>query len=105
MALADIYTFRPTFRAENSNTERHLAEFWMIEPEIAFYNLEDNANLAEEFIKYIIKYALENNKDDLEFLSQRLAEEEKQKPQNERSEMGLIEKLECVINNNFERVS
>jgi len=105
MALADIYTFGPTFRAENSNTARHLAEFWMIEPEMAFYDLEDNANLAEEFIKYIIKYSLENNKDDLEFLSQRLGEEEKQKPQNERSEMGLIEKLEFVINNNFERLT
>jgi len=105
MALADIYTFGPTFRAENSNTARHLAEFWMIEPEMAFYDLEDNANLAEEFIKYIIKYSLENNKEDLEFLSQRLVEEEKQKPQNERSEMGLIEKLEFVINNNFERLT
>jgi len=105
MALADIYTFGPTFRAENSNTARHLAEFWMIEPEMAFYDLEDNANLAEAFIKYIIKYALENNKDDLEFLSQRLVEEEKQKPQNERSEIGLIEKLEFVINNNFERLT
>lgn len=105
MALADVYTFGPTFRAENSNTARHLAEFWMIEPEMAFYDLEDNMNLAEEFIKYIIKYALENNKDDLEFLSQRLADEEKEKPQNERSEMGLIEKLEFVINNNFERLT
>jgi asparaginyl-tRNA synthetase len=105
MALADIYTFGPTFRAENSNTARHLAEFWMIEPEMAFYDLEDNANLAEEFIKYIIKYALENNKEDLEFLAQRLAEEEKQKPQNERSEMGLIEKLEFVTNNDFERLT
>jgi asparaginyl-tRNA synthetase len=105
MALADIYTFGPTFRAENSNTARHLAEFWMIEPEMAFYDLEDNANLAEEFIKYIIKYALEKNKEDLDFLSQRLSEEEKQKPQNERSEMGLIEKLEFVINNNFERLT
>ncbi len=105
MALADVYTFGPTFRAENSNTARHLAEFWMIEPEMAFYDLEDNANLAEEFIKYIISYALENNKEDLEFLSQRLAEEEKQKPQQERSEMGLIEKLEFVINNNFERLT
>jgi asparaginyl-tRNA synthetase len=105
MALADVYTFGPTFRAENSNTARHLAEFWMIEPEMAFYDLEDNMNLAEEFIKYIIKYALENNKDDLEFLSQRLADEEKEKPQNERSEIGLIEKLEFVINNNFERLT
>jgi asparaginyl-tRNA synthetase len=105
MALADVYTFGPTFRAENSNTARHLAEFWMIEPEMAFYDLEDNANIAEEFIKYIIKYALENNKEDLEFLATRLEEEEKQKPQNERSEMGLLKKLEFVINNNFERLS
>jgi asparaginyl-tRNA synthetase len=105
LALADVYTFGPTFRAENSNTARHLAEFWMIEPEMAFYDLEDNANLAEEFIKYIIKYALENNKEDLEFLSQRLSEEEKQKPQQERSEIGLIEKLKFVINNNFERLT
>ena len=76
-ALGDIYTFGPTFRAENSNTTRHLAEFWMIEPEMAFYDLEDNANLAEEFIKYLIKYAMDNNRDDLEFLSQRLEEEGK----------------------------
>jgi asparaginyl-tRNA synthetase len=105
MALSEIYTFGPTFRAENSNTTRHLAEFWMIEPEMAFYDLEDNMNLAEEFIKYIIRRAMENNKDDLEFLAQRLDEEEKQKPQAERSEMGLMEKLEFVINNNFERIT
>ena len=76
MAFSDIYTFGPTFRAENSNTTRHLAEFWMIEPEMAFYDLEDNMNLAEEFIKYIIRYAMENNKEDLEFLAQRLEKEE-----------------------------
>jgi len=105
MAFSDIYTFGPTFRAENSNTARHLAEFWMIEPEMAFSDLEDNMNLAEAFIKYIIKYAMENNREDLEFLAQRLEEEEKQKPQNERSEMGLIEKLDFVINNNFERIT
>jgi asparaginyl-tRNA synthetase len=105
MAFSDIYTFGPTFRAENSNTTRHLAEFWMIEPEMAFYDLEDNMNLAEEFIKYIIRYALENNADDLTFLAQRLAEEEKQKPQNERSEMGLLEKLAFVVNNDFERIT
>ena len=105
MALGDVYTFGPTFRAENSNTARHLAEFWMIEPEMAFSDLEDDMNVAEEFIKYIIKYALENNRDDLDFLALRLLEEEKQKPQNERSEMGLIEKLEFVINNNFERIT
>jgi asparaginyl-tRNA synthetase len=103
--LGDVYTFGPTFRAENSNTARHLAEFWMVEPEMAFSDLEDNMNLAEEFIKYIIKYALENNREDLDFLAARLVEEEKQKPQNERSEMGLIEKLEFVINNDFERLT
>lgn len=105
MAFSDIYTFGPTFRAENSNTTRHLAEFWMIEPEMAFHDLEDNMNLAEEFIKYIIGFAMKNNREDLEFLAQRLEEEEKQKPQNERSEMGLLEKLEFVVNNNFERVT
>jgi asparaginyl-tRNA synthetase len=105
MAFSEVYTFGPTFRAENSNTARHLAEFWMIEPEMAFYDLEDNMNLAEEFIKYIIKYAMDNNREDLEFLAQRLAEEEKQLPQDKRSEMGLIEKLEFVLNNNFERIT
>jgi asparaginyl-tRNA synthetase len=104
-AFGDIYTFGPTFRAENSNTTRHLAEFWMIEPEMAFYDLEDNMNLAEEFIKYVIKYAIDNNREDLEFLSQRLADEEKQLPQDKRSEMGLMEKLEFVLNNNFERIT
>ena len=104
-AFGEIYTFGPTFRAENSNTARHLAEFWMIEPEMAFCDLEDNMNLAEEFIKYIIRYAMENNKEDLEFLAQRLAEEEKQLPQDKRSEMGLIEKLEFVLNNDFERIT
>ncbi len=104
-AFGDIYTFGPTFRAENSNTARHLAEFWMIEPEMAFCDLEDNANLAEEFIKYIIKYAMDNNREDLEFLAQRLADEEKQLPQDKRSEMGLIDKLEFVLNNNFERLT
>ncbi|MBW8686355.1 asparagine--tRNA ligase [Chitinophaga rhizophila] len=105
MAFGDIYTFGPTFRAENSNTARHLAEFWMIEPEMAFYDLDDNMNLAEAFIKYVIGYALENNREDLEFLAQRLQEEEKQKPQQERSEMGLIEKLEFVLNNEFVRIT
>jgi asparaginyl-tRNA synthetase len=105
MAFGDVYTFGPTFRAENSNTTRHLAEFWMIEPEMAFCDIEDNMNLAEEFIKYLIQYATENNREDIEFLDQRLAEEEKQKPQNERSEFGLIEKLQFVLNNNFERIT
>jgi asparaginyl-tRNA synthetase len=104
-AFGEIYTFGPTFRAENSNTARHLAEFWMIEPEMAFYDLEDNMNLAEEFIQYIIRYAMENNREDLEFLATRLAEEEKQLPQDKRSELGLIEKLEFVLNNQFERLS
>ena len=104
-AFGEIYTFGPTFRAENSNTARHLAEFWMIEPEMAFCDLEDNANLAEEFIKYIIKYAMDNNREDLEFLAQRLVDEEKQLPQDKRSEMGLIEKLEFVLNNKFERLT
>ena len=105
MAFSEIYTFGPTFRAENSNTARHLAEFWMIEPEMAFYDLEDNMDLAESFIRYLIQYVMEHNREDLEFLAQRLAEEEKQKPQAERSEMGLIEKLEFVVNNRFERIS
>ena len=104
-AFGDIYTFGPTFRAENSNTARHLAEFWMIEPEMAFHDLEDNANLAEAFIKYLIRFAMENNREDLEFLAQRLADEEKQLPQDKRSEMGLIEKLEFVLNNDFERLN
>ncbi|WP_431217845.1 asparagine--tRNA ligase [Puia sp. P3] len=104
-AFSEIYTFGPTFRAENSNTARHLAEFWMIEPEMAFCDLEDNMNLAESFIRYLIRYVMENNREDLEFLATRLAEEEKQKPQAERSEMGLIEKLEFVVNNDFERIT
>lgn len=104
-AFGDIYTFGPTFRAENSNTARHLAEFWMIEPEMAFYDLEDNANLAEEFIQYLIRYVMEHNADDLEFLRQRLLEEEKSKPQTERSEMDLIQKLQFVVDNQFERIT
>ncbi len=104
-AFGEIYTFGPTFRAENSNTTRHLAEFWMIEPEMAFYDLEDNMNLAEGFIRYIIRFVMENNREDLEFLAGRLAEEEKQLPQDKRSELGLIEKLEFVLNNDFERIS
>src|SRR6201990_514405 len=105
MAFSEVYTFGPTFRAENSHTARHLAEFWMIEPEMAFYDLEDNMNLAESFIRYLIKYVMDNNREDLEFLAQRLVEEEKQKPQAERSELGLIEKLEFVLNNQFERIT
>ena len=102
-ALSDIYTFGPTFRAENSNTARHLAEFWMIEPEMAFYELQDNMDLAEDFLKSLIKYALQNCMDDLEFLSKRLQEEEKNKPMDERS-MELIEKLRFVQENDFVRL-
>ncbi|SFP71480.1 asparagine--tRNA ligase [Parafilimonas terrae] len=105
MAFSDIYTFGPTFRAENSNTTRHLAEFWMIEPEMAFYDIEDNMNLAEEFIKYLIGYVMSNNREDLVFLAQRLADEEKQLPQDKRSEFGLIEKLIFVQSNAFERIT
>ncbi|MFA6149861.1 MAG: asparagine--tRNA ligase [Chitinophagaceae bacterium] len=105
MALSEVYTFGPTFRAENSNTTRHLAEFWMIEPEVAFNTLKENMDLAEDFIKYLIRFALDNNRSDLEFMATRLEEEEKQKPTNERSEMGLIEKLEFVLNNDFERIT
>mgnify|MGYP005811227993 FL=1 len=105
MALGKVYTFGPTFRAENSNTSRHLAEFWMIEPEMAFYDLDANMDLAEDFIKYIIQYVLDHCQDDLEFLEKRLLDEEKAKPQNERSEMALIEKLKFVVENNFKRVS
>src|SRR6201996_5916992 len=104
-AFGEIYTFGPTFRAENSNTARHLAEFWMIEPEMAFCDIEDNMDLAESFIRYLIQYVMDNNREDLEFLAQRLVEEEKQKPQAERSELGLIEKLEFVLGNQFERIT
>ncbi len=103
--LGEVYTFGPTFRAENSNTARHLAEFWMIEPEMAFYDLEDNMDLAEAFIRYIIQFILDHNKEDLDFLAQRLADEEKQLPQDKRSDMALIEKLEFVLNNTFERLT
>src|SRR5476649_1566553 len=89
MALSDVYTFGPTFRAENSNTGRHLAEFWMIEPEMAFYDLVDNMDLAEGLLKYVIKYTLEHNREDIEFLTQRLIDEDKQKPQQDRAEMSL----------------
>ena len=105
MALGKVYTFGPTFRAENSNTSRHLAEFWMIEPEVAFNDLDQNMDLAEDFIKYVVNYALENCKDDLEFLEQRLLQEEKSKPQAERSEMSLRDKLAFIGENNFKRVS
>ena len=105
LALTEIYTFGPTFRAEDSNTSRHLAEFWMMEPEMAFYDLNDNMDLAEEMLKYLIGYALENCMDDLEFLDQRATKEEQNKPQQERSEMSLLERLRFVVDNDFVRLT
>ena len=105
LGLGNVYTFGPTFRAENSNTSRHLAEFWMIEPEMAFYDLNDNMDLAEEFIQNVIKHTYEKCKDDIVFLSGRLEKEEMSKPKDQRSELSLIEKIEFVINNNFKRVT
>ena len=105
LGLGNVYTFGPTFRAENSNTSRHLAEFWMIEPEMAFYDLNDNMDLAEEFIQNVIKHTYEKCKDDIVFLSDRLEKEEMSKPKDQRSELSLIEKIEFVINNNFKRVT
>lgn len=105
MALGKVYTFGPTFRAENSNTSRHLAEFWMIEPEVAFNDLTDNMDLAEDFIKHVLAYVLENCEEDLTFLNDRFAEEEAKKPQQERSAMGLIERLKFVTENKFMRLS
>ena len=105
MSLGKVYTFGPTFRAENSNTSRHLSEFWMIEPEVAFMDLYGNMDLAESFLKYLLQYIVKNNIDDLEFLEQRLIKEDKTKPQNLRSEMTLIEKIKFVINNDFKRIS
>ena len=105
MALGQVYTFGPTFRAENSNTTRHLAEFWMIEPEVAFNDLNDNMDLAEDMLRYVIAYALEHCVDDLKILETRLIEEEKTKPQDQRSEMTLTEKLRFVTENSFERLT
>ena len=105
MGLGNVYTFGPTFRAENSNTSRHLAEFWMIEPEMAFYDLNDNIKLAEEFIKNILSYILINCKDDLNFLDKRHNNEEKNKPKIERSEMSLIEKINFVVSNKFKKIN
>lgn len=105
MALGQVYTFGPTFRAENSNTSRHLAEFWMIEPEVAFNDLDDNMDLAEDFLKYVIGYVLEHCAEDLQFLEARLIDEEKTKPQHERSPRSLTEKLRFVADNEFERVT
>ena len=105
LALGDVYTFGPTFRAENSNTTRHLAEFWMIEPEMAFYDLNDNMNLAEKFITYVLKNVLSSCEKDLKFLDERFAKEESAKPQHQRSEMGLLEKIQFVVNNDFKRIT
>ena len=105
LGLGNVYTFGPTFRAENSNTSRHLAEFWMIEPEMAFYDLNDNMDLAEEFIQNVIKHTYEKCKDDIVFLSDRLEKEEMSKPKDQRSELSLIERIEFVINNSFKRVT
>ena len=105
LALSDVYTFGPTFRAENSNTSRHLAEFWMIEPEIAFADINDDMDLAEDMLKYIIKFVLENCQDDLEFLEKRLIEEEKNKPQAQRSPMSLRDKLQFCLDEDYERLT
>ena len=105
LALGQVYTFGPTFRAENSNTSRHLAEFWMIEPEVAFNDLLDNMNLTEDFLKYICNYVMENCADDLKFLNDREIQEQSQKPQNERNELSLIERLQFVVNNEFKRLT
>ena len=105
MGLGNVYTFGPTFRAENSNTTRHLAEFWMIEPEMAFFNLNDNMDLAEEFIKAVLKKLTLKCGDDLSFLNNRYIDEQKNKPSNQRSEMDLIEKINFVVENSFKRIS
>ena len=105
LALGDVYTFGPTFRAENSNTTRHLAEFWMIEPEMAFYDLNDNMNLAEKFIKYVLKNILKSCEKDLIFLAKRFTKEENSKPQQLRSTMELLEKIKFVVNNEFKRIT
>lgn len=105
LALGQVYTFGPTFRAENSNTSRHLAEFWMIEPEVAFNDLNDNMDLAEEMLKYICKYIVDNFADDLAFLNEREKAEQQTKPVNERNELTLLERLDFVINNDFKRIT
>ena len=105
LGLGNVYTFGPTFRAENSNTSRHASEFWMIEPEMAFYDLNDNMDLAESFVKHILEYILKECDEDLKFLEERLLKEESQKPQIERSDLSLIEKIKFTVNNEFTRIS
>ncbi len=105
LALGQVYTFGPTFRAENSNTTRHLAEFWMIEPEIAFCNLKENIELSEEFLKYVVNYALEHCIEDLTFLKEREEKEDLQRPKNLRAEMNLIDRLKLIVENDFEKIN
>ena len=105
LGLGNVYTFGPTFRAENSNTSRHASEFWMIEPEMAFYDLNDNMNLAESFLKYILEFMISSCKEDLKFLNERLSKEQIQKPKNERDEMTLLEKIKFTIDNKFVRIT
>lgn len=105
LALSEIYTFGPTFRAENSNTTRHLAEFWMIEPEMAFYDIHDNMQLAQDFLQYLVRYALKNCSEDLEFLNKRALDEDQSKPQDQRNELSLIDRLKFVADNDFQRLS
>ena len=105
LALSEVYTFGPTFRAENSNTSKHLAEFWMIEPEMAFYDINDNMDLAEDMLKYVIKYILENCEDDLLFLQNLEINEEKSLPQIQRNEIPLIERLSGILNKKFDRIT
>ncbi|MEQ8425971.1 MAG: asparagine--tRNA ligase, partial [Cyclobacteriaceae bacterium] len=105
LALGEIYTFGPTFRAENSNTTRHLAEFWMIEPEMAFYDIDDNMELAQEMLQYLMKYAIDNCSEDLAFLDKRSSDEEMSKPQAQRNELGLIDRIKFVIENDFQRLT
>ena len=105
LALGEIYTFGPTFRAENSNTTRHLAEFWMIEPEMAFFDIDDNMQLAQDFLQFLVRYALENCTEDLDFLNKRAQEEEQAKPKEQRNDLGLFDRLKFVSENDFQRLS
>jgi asparaginyl-tRNA synthetase len=105
LALGKVYTFGPTFRAENSNTSRHLAEFWMIEPEVAFADLEENMALGEELLRHLLRFAMDKCAEDLAFLNKRLEDEDKLKKKEERSPMGLVERLKFVADNNFIRLT
>ncbi len=105
LGLGNVYTFGPTFRAENSNTSRHASEFWMIEPEMAFYDLDDNMGLAESFLKYILEFMMNSCKEDLKFLDERLSKEQSQKPKNDRDDMTLLEKIKFTIDNKFVKIS